>query len=266
MQSRSGFVLTFVALILIPRIASQSALGATATANPSADAFVAASNPTNNYGGAGGLAASAPGLANGEFQSLMRFDLSAAKASFDAAFGTGNWFVQSVTLRPTTTSPNNPIFNPNAAGPFDVGWMQNDAWVEGTGRPEAPTMDGVTFATLPSFLSGADQPMGSFNFPGGNSGNNTYILGLASGFTGDITSGSLASLRVFASSGATSYLFNSRNVMNVANRPLLTVEALAIPEPGTIPSSCAVAVITMRRMRSRERTCNRKDFAESVAR
>src|SRR5689334_8158093 len=95
---------------------------ATFTLNPSADAFVT-TGPTanlsgNNYGGAGALSVAAPGLANGEFQSVLRFDLSGAKSSFDTQFGAGQWSIQSISLALTATAPNNAIFNASAAGQF----------------------------------------------------------------------------------------------------------------------------------------------------
>src|SRR5262249_9801724 len=83
--------------------------------NPSADAFVT-TGPTgnllnSNYGGAGPLSVAAPGLSQGEFQSLLQFNLSAAKTSFDSQFGVGQWTIQSVTLQFTAAPPNNSIFN-----------------------------------------------------------------------------------------------------------------------------------------------------------
>src|SRR5215510_11942429 len=99
------------ALTLSIASARQPALAATFTLNPVADAFVTAAHPDSNYGAAGGLAVSAPQLPNGEFQSVLRFDLQAAKASFDATYGVGQWTLQSITLRLSATSPNNPIFN-----------------------------------------------------------------------------------------------------------------------------------------------------------
>jgi hypothetical protein len=87
---------------------------ATFTLNPSMDAFVT-TGPSgtlsgNNYGGAGALDVAAPGLAKGEFQSVLQFDLSGARASFDTQFGAGQWNIQSITLSLTATSPNNAIF------------------------------------------------------------------------------------------------------------------------------------------------------------
>src|SRR5258708_6950854 len=76
---------------------------ATFTLNPSADAFVT-TGPSgnlsgNNYGGAGALSVAAPGLAQGEFQSLLQFSLAGAKSSFDSQFGAGQWSLQSLTLQ-----------------------------------------------------------------------------------------------------------------------------------------------------------------------
>jgi hypothetical protein len=112
--------------------------------------------------------------------------------------------------------------------------MTNDAWVEGTGGPSAPTSDGVTFNTLPSFLNAADEAIGTFTFPGGTSGSNTYTLDLTNGFATDLAAGNNVSLRLLAADSSMSYLFNSRNFGTVANRPLLTVNAVAVPEPTSV--------------------------------
>ena len=209
---------------------------ATFTLNPAADAFVT-TGPTgnlsgNNYGGAGALSIAAPGLANGEFQSVLRFDLSGATSSFNTQFGAGQLTIQSITLSLTAAAPNNPIFNANAPGQFAVSWMQQDSWVEGTGTPGVPTTTGVTFSSLPSFISAGDESLGTFSFAGGTSGTNTYDLGLTPGFDADATAGNLVSLRLFAADSAVSYVSDSRSFGTVSSRPLLTV--VAVPEPGTM--------------------------------
>jgi hypothetical protein len=206
---------------------------ATVTLNPSADAFVT-TGPTanlsgNNYGGAGALSIAASGLANGEFQSVMRFDLSGARTSFDTQFSPGQWSIQSITLSLTATAPNNPIFNSSAAGQFGISWMQNDAWTEGIGTPAAPTTTGITFSSLPSFISPSDESLGTFGFAGGTSGTATYTLNLTSGFDADATAGNLVSFRLSAADSAVSYLFDSRSFGTASLRPLLTVTA--VPEP-----------------------------------
>ena len=181
----------------------------------------------------------------------MRFATSAAKSSFDATFGAGQWQVQSATLQLTSANPLNPIFNSSAAGQFAVSWMQNDSWAEGTGMPGSPTSDGVTFNTLSGFLSGADQPVGTFNFPGGTSGNNTYALAPASSFVSDIAAGDNVSVRMLAADSAMSYCLNSRNFGTQSVRPLLTISAVAVPEPAAALFGFAAVALALRKNRIR---------------
>jgi hypothetical protein len=178
----------------------------------------------------------------------MRFDLSSAKTNFDAAYGAGNWSITSVTLQLTATNPaSNAIFNSNTAGLFNVSWMQNDSWAEGTGNPSnSGTGDGVTFNALGSFLSGADQSAGNFTFAGGISGTASYSLSTGSGLLSDISAGSTASLRVSAADSSVSYLFNSRSIATVTSRPALIVTA--IPEPVQL-GALILPILAMRRRR-----------------
>ncbi|HEV2972736.1 MAG TPA: DNRLRE domain-containing protein, partial [Pirellulales bacterium] len=201
--------------------------------NPVADAFVSSANPDNNYGGAGALEVSAAGLPKGQFESLLQFDLSSAKNSFDSTFGAGHWSVQSVSLQLTAASPNSSLFNTLAAGQFAVSWMQNDSWMEGTGTPAAPGSTGITFNSLPSFLSASDQSLGTFIFSGSTSATASYSLTLASGLSGDVVTGGLTSLLLEATDTTMSGLFNSRSFTTVASRPLLTINAVAVPEPAS---------------------------------
>ena len=233
---------TAIALALLLGLPAYSA---TFTLNPSADAFVA-TGPTanlsgNNYGGAGALSVAAPGLAKGEFQSVLQFDLSTARASFDTQFGAGQWSIQSVTFSLTATSPNNAIFNSSAAGQFGISWMQNDAWTEGSGTPASPGATGITFSSLPSFLSAGDESLGTFSFGGGTSGPATYSLSLTPGFSADAEAGDLVSLRLFAADNAVSYLSDSRSFGTAAARPILSI--VAVPEPGAFSLAGAGAAL-----------------------
>src|SRR5581483_9794337 len=83
------------------------------TTTPIADAFVTTGTNGNlssdNFGAAGALAIAAPGLPGGEFQSVLRFDLSGARSSFDAQFGAGQWAVQSAMLQLTASPHGNNI-------------------------------------------------------------------------------------------------------------------------------------------------------------
>jgi len=82
------------------------------------------------------------------------------------------------------------------------------------------------------FISNAaDQALGTFNFPGGTSGANTYTLNLSPGLTADILAGGFASLRLFAADNNISYLFSSR-AMSPPNQPQLIITA--VPEPASL--------------------------------
>src|SRR5215471_95641 len=93
-------------------------------AYPVADAFVA-TGPTgnlsaNNYGGDGALGIAHSGLPNGEFQTVLKFDLSGARDSVNAQFGIGKWSFAEAVLQLSVLPPNNAIYNANAAGFFGI--------------------------------------------------------------------------------------------------------------------------------------------------
>ena len=244
---------------------SKVACAATVSLNPISDAFVSSANAGNNYGGAGAIAVSASGLAKGEFQSLLQFDLSSAKTSFDTTFGAGQWTVQSIGLQLTAAVPGAAIFNTSAAGSFLISWMQNDTWQEGSGTPNAPGATGVTWSSLPSFLSPSDQSLGSFSFSGATSGSFSYSMSLTSGPVGDTNTGQLTSLRLAANDATISGVFNSRSFTTASARPVLSVTAVAVPEPAAwMIAVMGAAGITMRRGRVGAVIRANKDFKSRV--
>ena len=233
LRNQLGWRTSFFCFFWLLTVSSQAA---SSSLNPFADAFVT-SGPTGNlsiynYGGAGALSMAAPNLAQGEFQSLLQFNLARVKIEFDSQFGIGQWSIQSVTLQLTATAPNNAIFNTPAAGQFAISWMQNDGWSEGAGTPQFPTQTGITFATLNNFLSPGDEALGTFNFNGATTGNATYALGLTPSFSADVLAGNTVSFRMFATDTAISAVFDSRSFGTASLRPLLTITA--VPEPACI--------------------------------
>jgi hypothetical protein len=198
---------------------------------PTADAFVAASNPASNYGGAGAIAAADAASPNGEFQSLLRFDTTGARAIFDAAFGPGQWQVISISLQVSPGLPTNPLFNPAAAGPLAISWLGRDDWIEGTGSPSVPTTDGVTFNDLPSLIAAGDEGLGVFNFDGSTSGTAAWNLALSPGLSADIHAGSLVTLRLHSAGAPVACLFRSHNYPVPASHPFLTITAGIVVPP-----------------------------------
>lgn len=252
------YVLPVLVSACLLSVCSLVASAQSVSLNPVADLFVFSGEPTFNYGGGGVFAVSAPGLPEGEFQSLVRFDLASAKANFDAAFGSGNWTLGSAVLQLTAASPNNPIFNSSAAGQLNAVWMQNDTWAEGAGAPTTPDTNGVTWNSLPSFLSPADQNLGTFSFDGAISGTANYTLSLSSGLVSDVALGGLASFQLRAAPGDStiSGAFNSRSFGTATRRPLLTLSAVAIPEPATwLLAGCGVLAVGFLRSRRRRSSC-----------
>lgn len=220
------------------------------TSQAIADAFVTTgangSLSSSNFGAAGALAIAASGLPEGEFQSVLKFDLSSAFNSFNSQFGAGQWMVQSVMLDLTASSHPNAIFNPVAAGSFNVSLMQNNSWVEGTGTGGAPTSDGITFNSLEGVYinNSVDQALGTFAYTGNTTGQNGYGLTLSSGLLSDITGGDELSLRLFAADNQISYLITSRTGGSLAQEPSLVVDAVAVPEPGAAVL-CIAALIAL---------------------
>src|SRR5262249_2732056 len=96
----------------------------TFSTNSIKDAFVATGPSgnlsSNNYGGGGALTLASAALPKGEFQTVMEFDLSAAKAAFDTQYGVGQWTAQSVTLQLNASVHANAIYNSTGPGQFFV--------------------------------------------------------------------------------------------------------------------------------------------------
>jgi hypothetical protein len=236
MSLRRTAALTFVAFA----IGAVAEAQVTFTNTTSADAFLATGSPANpygsdltglNYGGAGTLAISPSSATEGEFQSVIRFDVSGAAALFDATYGTNNWSVAGIFLKLTSNygtqgqQPNNRIFNVINGGQFVIEWLSDTNWVEGTGTPSLPTMDGVTYASLPDLLSGAHEILCTNTYvPPGTNVPVTYTLPLDTNLLAAVASGGSISLLLYAGDNQIGYLFNSREYGR-GNEPLIEVTA-----------------------------------------
>src|SRR5262245_25122102 len=196
----------------------------TYTVMTSADAFVATGSSNNpvgteltglNFGGAGALVLAPASSVKGEFQTVIRFNLSGATNLFNTNYGT-NWTISEVSLELTANfgtdgmQPNNPIFNAIHGGKFVIEWLSNDDWAEGTGRPNFPTTDGITYDSLPDLLVGPREVLCTNNYsPPGDNAHLTWSLPLKPSLAADVAAGGLVTFRFYAADDEVCYLFNS---------------------------------------------------------
>jgi PEP-CTERM motif len=231
----------------------------TVSNTPVADAFVRSADPAGNNGGAGALevsgliATNASGVQQGQFDTFMRFDVSSEVAAFNSNFGTGNWALSSVALKLTeVAAPNNAVFN-RGIGQFQVQWIANDSWIEGTGNPGATTTNGIVFndEANTTVLSDGEAQLGTFSNTGAN-GLRTYALGTPSSFINDITAGGLVSFYLDPTTNSTiGFNFDSRSFGTASAQPFLVLTAVVVPEPATVGlvGFSVLALIASRRRR-----------------
>jgi hypothetical protein len=208
------------------------------------DTFLATGSPDNpagtnltglNYGAAGILVVAPSNSVNGEFQSVLGFDLSGAPSLFNTTYGSNNWSVTGITLQLTSNYggtgeiPDNPLFPPIHGGRFVIEWLSNNDWIEGTGRPKQPTTDGVTYDLLPYLLSGPHNILctNTYNPPGDNVPV-IYSLPLETNLVNEISQGGDATLLFYAADNQIAYLFNSYN-SGGTNVPFINISANETP-------------------------------------
>ena len=202
---------------------------------PSADAFVVASAPTNNYGAAGASSVSgvagtnSDGQLNGVADSLARFPMSNLVSAVDAALGTHDWLVtRSILHLYEMGTPPHPIFS-RGVGRFEIRWIRNDFWIEGTGIPSLPTTQGVSWQDLPTILApGLDKTLGFFT-NSGTDGELSFELTLVPSFVSDIRSGTEVGLYFTAASPEIGFTFDARSFVVPDDRPRLEITAAARP-------------------------------------
>lgn len=222
-------------IILLTVALAGSTRGATYTNSPDADTFVRSNAPTLNYGAAGALSVSgiyatnATGVTNGAFDSFIRFNAAAMMINFNGAFGTNNWAVTSAKFVVTESgAPTQTLFN-RGKGAFEIRWVANDNWTEGTGTPNIPTTDGIAYNGEPALLnSSTDASLGVFTNAGANA-TLSFPLGLPPAFTSDLLAGGEVDFFLTATDPKTGFTFNSQNFGTASARPFLIISAMPIP-------------------------------------
>jgi hypothetical protein len=235
------FLLVIGVVIFCARAQAQT----TYTGTTIADAFLATGSPDNpvgtdltneNFGAAGTLAVSPASADKGQYQSVLEFNFANAIALFNTAYGSNDWIVTGITLTLTSNygtngvQPNNRIFNVISAGNFVIEWLSDTNWVEGTGTPALPTMDGVTFGDLPELLSGPCAILCTNTYtPPGNNVPVTYTLPLDTNLVAEVVSGVNSTLLFYAADNQIGYLFNSHEYGR-GDEPLINVTAAPFME------------------------------------
>jgi len=249
------------------RVAAQTSYTITTT---TADAFLASGSAGNphgsdltglNFGGAGTLAIAPASSPDGEFDSIIKFNVAGAVSQFNTSYGAGNWTITGVTLSLASNfgvqgaQPNNNIFNTINAGSFGINWLSYDGWTEGagSGNGEAgyPATSEVSFNSIPTLLSGAHDSLGTFIYtPPGNNIYLNYTLPLDAGLVNDAAGGGDVSLYFYAADNQVSYLFNARSY--ASNHPEMTLRASPVPEPGVaaLMGSSLLSLMAWRRRKN----------------
>jgi hypothetical protein len=230
-------------LILLCGICAIARAQVTYTGTTTDDAYLATGSPVNsvgtnltadNFGGAGVLAISPPGATEGEFQTVLKFGVTAATNLFVQTYGT-NWVLGTVSLDFASNvgtqgaQPMNGVFNTVNTGKFVIEWTADSAWVEGTGRPTAPTSNGVTYDSLTNLLAEPQVPLcTNIYVPPGNNVHLTWPLPPSPVLVSNILAGTPVSFRLYAADNQVGYVFNSHNFGN-GNQPFIHITAVPLP-------------------------------------
>jgi len=257
---------SIVIAALVATAVTCGAAPVTVQIEPAADAVVASLFPDDNYGAGGAVAAGGPAAPNGYgdpgiLDSFMRFDTAGLVTQMDALYGAANWHIESATLRLNEQArPNNSLYN-RGQGDFEIRWIADDGWEEGTGKPRNPTADGVTFSTESLYLDPlTDVSLGTFaNYGPGHPDDFIDLfcdLGLLTAFVDDILAGGDVSLFLTAATDDVGMQAAAGENKDTTARPYLELaidegrEVDLIPEPAAL-SLVAFGVLACLRRRRR---------------
>jgi len=216
-------------------------------ANGSAGNTVCGTNcSTLNFGGAGTVAISPASSAKGQFDSVVQWNTAGAATQFDTTFGAGNWHITNVAMNLASNfgdqgeQPNNAVFNTINGGQFNVQWISNNSWIEGSGSgmgtaPGNPPS--VTFGNKgTTLLTGTSANLGTFTYtPPGDNIYLKYNLALDANLVNSIGTGALTSLYFTAADDQVGYLFNAKSYAQNHPEFIITADVGApVPIPAAV--------------------------------
>jgi hypothetical protein len=241
-----ALLLTILSFISIAGVANAAVF---TTNGSDKGAFVRALAPNLNYGGGGALSVSGTNATtgnptNGAFDTFISFNTAAMVSNFNSIFGPSNWVITSATINLTANlAPGNAVFN-YGTGSFQIRWIANDTWIAGTGTPNAPTTNGITYSQESSYLNtNTDMNLGAFTFAG--SAKLSCPLALPNAFVTNMQAGGEVGFFMTAIDPGLGYVFYSRNYAgNTNSLPYLVVSATAQPGISGISLSGTNLVLT----------------------
>lgn len=236
-------------MIPVFALAISTSRAATFTSSAVADALVSSNAPSSNFGGAGGLsisgslATNANGVANGVFHTFIRFDTAAMVSNFNSLYGSNRWAIADAKLRlKEQGAPANMFFN-RGQGSFEIRWIANTNWVEGTGMPNTPATNGIVYNDEPALLNPAfDVTLGTFT-NGAADVTLSLSLSLAEAFVNSLKAGGDVGFFLAPLDAFIGFTFYSRTFGTIPSRPYLEISALPLPEIFGISLSGADIVV-----------------------
>jgi len=197
-----------------------------------------------------GLLSTPPPASNVTF----KFGVGSFVDSLNTAYGSGNWAVDNIQLTfQYTLYANNSRFG-GGAGDFDIYWVANDAWVQGTSTPVYATSESglSSWAGAESLVAAGYYSWSTPSYQGTASDKGTSVwvtdktgtrqstmscfLDATSDFLADITTASAGgdanvSLYLMAMSDAVGLTIFTGGAGIL---PTLTFDVVSIPEPGIL--------------------------------
>jgi hypothetical protein len=234
------------AILALP--AASRAQSAYTITNDAGGSFLSGAHPTLNYGGAGTFAVASASLSDGEYDSVLMFNTGAAVSQFNTTYGVGNWTVTGVTLSlasqfgTNNAPPMGSQFNKISGGNFNVDWLSDNNWAEGSGGGSGAAASGnvVSYQYESTLLSFSYDSLGTFTYtPPGNNVYANYSLPLDANLVAGAAAGGNVSLYFTPDDNQISYLFNSQSYMTQTpngnfNHPELTLDVSEVPEPSAL--------------------------------
>lgn len=193
----------------------------------------------------------------------FKFNVGPTVDTLNSTYGAGNWTISNVQLSlQYTLYANNTRFG-GGAGTFDIYWVGNDTWTQGTNDPVYAT-DQTTLNTW----AGSSSDLASINFPWTSTPADptnpsqwqtsqsippvSYDLSATAGLVNDVTSATGA-----ADPNVSLYLMATDNTLGMCiftggspNLPTLSFDVISVPEPAAATMLALGSIwITSRRRR-----------------